>query len=419
MSQLIVVQTKNNGVRKTWRLGHQKNRFIFGNSRSAQLQSIDTDCDRFEAVIENDTTNWFYLSFNNTQQVVTKIKNSLEISLPDSRLNFYFINKFDQYNEQLLRFKNLGAQSVDKILIKTLTAHSFKNVWSSEQSKYLKFVVIASFIMIGLPLLLFEKKPVQISQIPQTNDSVSIVVKNLVKKIKSSRTLTVVQNNTAASGTASSGGNSAVAQKIKNSLGARFSQLLGKVSVTEARNAQAIAVSQGLKATENQPTRSLSSVGSISKSGSNWAAHAAGANGQGGVSVNGLGGGGHLKALGGGLGQGKVGSAGVNLIEEESEVVGGLDREIIAQYIKTKLGQILYCYERQLSATPDLFGKINVKFTIAGTGNVETQLINDTTLKNRSVENCILGKISKWKFPEPRGGTKVVVTYPFLFKSTN
>ena len=98
--------------------------------------------------------------------------------------------------------------------------------------------------------------------------------------------------------------------------------------------------------------------------------------------------------------------------------MGGLDREVIAQYIKTQLGQILYCYERQLSANPNLYGKIAVKFTIAGTGSVETQSINDTTLKNLSVESCILSKISKWKFPEPKGGTKVLVTYPFLFKST-
>ncbi len=107
------------------------------------------------------------------------------------------------------------------------------------------------------------------------------------------------------------------------------------------------------------------------------------------------------------------------MIEDESEIIGGLDREVIAQYIKTQLGQILYCYERQLSASPDLYGKIAVKFTIAGSGQVETQSINDTTLKNHSVGNCILNKVSKWKFPEPRGGTKVLVTYPFLFKSTN
>lgn len=107
------------------------------------------------------------------------------------------------------------------------------------------------------------------------------------------------------------------------------------------------------------------------------------------------------------------------MIEDESEIVGGLDREIIAQYIKTQLGQILYCYERQLSAQPDLFGKVAVKFEIGPTGQVGFAKIGDTTLKNSTVEGCILNRIAGWKFPTPQGGTKVLVTYPFLFKSTN
>jgi len=68
---------------------------------------------------------------------------------------------------------------------------------------------------------------------------------------------------------------------------------------------------------------------------------------------------------------GSTGTKAVGLLEEESEIVGGLDREVIAQYIRTQLGQILYCYERQLSAHPDLFGKVAVKFTIGPTGSVE------------------------------------------------
>ena len=121
----------------------------------------------------------------------------------------------------------------------------------------------------------------------------------------------------------------------------------------------------------------------------------------------------------GGLAAGGTGSGGVGLIEEEGEITGGLDREIIAQYIKSKLGQILYCYERQLSAKPDLFGKVAVKFTIGPSGQVEQQLIGDTTLKNATVEGCILNRVAAWKFPAPQGGTRVLVTYPFLFKSTN
>ena len=68
----------------------------------------------------------------------------------------------------------------------------------------------------------------------------------------------------------------------------------------------------------------------------------------------------------GGLAVGNVGNASVGVLDEETEVEGGLDKEVIARYIKSQLGQIRYCYERQLSANPELYGKVLVKFTIGG-----------------------------------------------------
>jgi TonB family protein len=83
------------------------------------------------------------------------------------------------------------------------------------------------------------------------------------------------------------------------------------------------------------------------------------------------------------------------------------------------LGQIRYCYERQLSASPDLYGKVAVKFVIGAAGEVTSQQIGSSTLKNAMVEGCILRRVARWKFPNPKGGTSVIVTYPFLFKSLN
>lgn len=225
------------------------------------------------------------------------------------------------------------------------------------------------------------------------------------------------QTDETAGSSAPKGGGSKVAALVKGAVSARISQLIGKVSATEARTANVIVTDNGIKAGEGASGRALAAVGKIEASGHNWKSESTGAGT--GVSTAGVGGGKGTKGLGGALGKGKTGSGGVGLIEEESEITGGLDREVIAQYIKTQLGQILYCYERQLSASPDLYGKIAVKFTISGNGQVEAQKINDSTLKNSSVEGCILNKIAKWKFPEPKGGTKVLVTYPFLFKSTN
>lgn len=204
--------------------------------------------------------------------------------------------------------------------------------------------------------------------------------------------------------------------KMMNSLaGGRISQLIGKVSAQAAKSGN-VVFANGVKAGSGPSGRALAAVGGMEKSGRDWSSDGTGS----GVVISTAGKGGGKNASGmGGLAAGGTGNAGVGLIEEEGEITGGLDREIIAQYIKSKLGQILYCYERQLSANPDLFGKVAVRFTIGPSGSVEQQLIGDTTLKNATVEGCILNRVAAWKFPNPQGGTRVLVTYPFLFKSTN
>jgi TonB family protein len=137
-----------------------------------------------------------------------------------------------------------------------------------------------------------------------------------------------------------------------------------------------------------------------------------------GIGTAGKGGGsGDYKGFGG-LANGNVGNASVGIVEDETEIEGGLDKDTIARYIKSQLGQIRYCYERQLSASPDLYGKVMVKFTIGASGTVTTQGISTTSLNNAMVEGCILRRVAGWQFPTPKGGTQVLVSYPFLFKST-
>lgn len=210
-------------------------------------------------------------------------------------------------------------------------------------------------------------------------------------------------------------GKGKIANMLKAVSDPRISRLIGKVSAQAAKSGNVI-VSNGVKAGSGLSGRALAAVGNVDRSGRDYGTESSAHDVM--ISTAGRAGGKNTSNIGG-LGVGNTGNGGVGLIEEESEIVGGLDREVIAQYIKSQLGQILYCYERQLSAHPDLFGKVAVKFTIAGTGQVITQAIGDTTLKNATVEGCILNKVAKWKFPAPAGGTKVLVTYPFLFKSTN
>lgn len=138
----------------------------------------------------------------------------------------------------------------------------------------------------------------------------------------------------------------------------------------------------------------------------------------GGVGTIGAGGASSYRTYGA-LTPGSVGTGNVATIDEETDVDGGLDREVISQYIGTQIGHIRYCYERQLSAKPDLYGKIKVQFTIGSTGSVVQSKIGSSTLQDAVVEGCILKRVAGWVFPIPKGGATVLVSYPFLFKSTN
>lgn len=99
-------------------------------------------------------------------------------------------------------------------------------------------------------------------------------------------------------------------------------------------------------------------------------------------------------------------------------IMGSLDKEIIRKVIKEHLAQIRYCYEKELTRSPGLFGKVATEFVISGQGNVQSASVTDSTMKNTEVEQCITAKIRTWIFPKPKGGGVVVVKYPFIFKTT-
>jgi hypothetical protein len=285
-----------------------------------------------------------------------------------------------------------------------------------EGGKKTLFASLAGAVLLAL---LFALSPAPQQQVIETQPvklitrEISTVVEKKHKTVAIAKPAPVVPE--AAPEQASPPENHSTVSAIKNLAMGRISQLIGKVSATAARSKNVI-VSAGVMAGSAPTDRALASVGNVERSGTDWKAEGKGSGVR--ISTNGVAGG---KGVGemGKMSTGNTGKAGVGLLEEESEINGGLDREVIAQYIKSKLGEVLYCYERQLSANPDLFGKIAVRFQINPSGEVDLQRIGESTLKNATVEGCILQKIARWKFPQPDGGTKVLVTYPFLFKSTN
>lgn len=94
---------------------------------------------------------------------------------------------------------------------------------------------------------------------------------------------------------------------------------------------------------------------------------------------------------------------------------GDLDKNIIRRYIRQKLPQIKYCYEKQLLVKPDISGDVVTQFQISPQGAV----LNSTAKGvHDAVSSCVAGVIKTIRFPKPRGGGLVQVRYPFTFRPT-
>ena len=146
---------------------------------------------------------------------------------------------------------------------------------------------------------------------------------------------------------------------------------------------------------------------------------------------SGLGGGGSAGGLGGmgtkgrgsgasGYGQGSgnfgaKGEGGIGRIGGDPIIMGALDKSLIDRVIKRHMNQIKYCYQRELTKNPNLGGKITVKFVIAKDGSVSKASTKKSTMGNSTVESCINRRFHRFKFPEPKGGGIVIVSYPFIF----
>ena len=99
------------------------------------------------------------------------------------------------------------------------------------------------------------------------------------------------------------------------------------------------------------------------------------------------------------------------------KVTGALDKKTISRIIRQHRNEIKYCYETELKKHKNLQGRVIIKFTIDGTGSVRVASVQESSLKNKKVEKCMVGKIKHWVFPAPKGGGIVNVNYPFVFKA--
>ncbi len=160
------------------------------------------------------------------------------------------------------------------------------------------------------------------------------------------------------------------------------------------------------------------------------------AGGAGGLGSRGTGAGGGgtglgIGGLGSGTGRGSGGNGNIDLggrgkgttkiVPGKITYEGGLSREEIQRVISRVMNQIKYCYEKELNKDSALEGKLVMFWVISGTGDVQTTQTAQNTFAGGSgppIEQCVSRIIQRLKFPNPKGGGIVNVTYPFVFSAS-
>jgi TonB family protein len=85
--------------------------------------------------------------------------------------------------------------------------------------------------------------------------------------------------------------------------------------------------------------------------------------------------------------------------------LGRIDAGKVQSVFRRRSSAIRTCYEKGLKSNPNLRGKVKIRFTISTSGRVTSIRVASNSTGSSSVANCIIGKVRRWRFPQPEGGT--------------
>jgi TonB family protein len=102
----------------------------------------------------------------------------------------------------------------------------------------------------------------------------------------------------------------------------------------------------------------------------------------------------------------------------KAEVHGAIDKDIIRRIVRAHINEVSACYNQGLVRDPNLRGRVSIQFTIGPSGSVPVAVVQESTMKDGNVGQCVAKAVKRWKFPKPDGGGNVVVTYPFVLETS-
>jgi hypothetical protein len=99
-----------------------------------------------------------------------------------------------------------------------------------------------------------------------------------------------------------------------------------------------------------------------------------------------------------------------------STVSGRMPPEVIQRVVRQNFGRFRLCYENGLRTSPNLAGRVAVRFVIGRDGAVSNVGNGGSDLPDNGVVSCVVRAFYGLSFPQPDGGI-VTVTYPIVFTS--
>jgi hypothetical protein len=105
----------------------------------------------------------------------------------------------------------------------------------------------------------------------------------------------------------------------------------------------------------------------------------------------------------------------VHITVGDLRVHGPLSMDAIRAVVHAHRDQVRYCYNQALLGHPDLGGKVTLRFVIDERGYVSHSAAVGNDTGDPGLAACVQGRVGTWRFPMPRGGGEVHVTYPFVF----
>lgn len=117
------------------------------------------------------------------------------------------------------------------------------------------------------------------------------------------------------------------------------------------------------------------------------------------------------------LGEKKVAAVQSKIATESPEIEGQMDEETVRKIALKNQVSLKYCFQKAQARNPELSGKIVVRLTIDGDGNVTDVLVEQSTIDDQEMVSCVLRMVKRWKFPATGG--EVNITFPLVFMSVS